>query len=238
MDGGDDNTVIGQNAMGNLLSGGANIVIGKEAGIDQTGGNNNIIIGHPGTRGTASTTILIGNPGLKFRTFIAGIRGTTTGENDAVDVVIDSNGQLGTVNSSRRFKEDIHDMGSASHRLLALRPVTYRYKEAYTDGTKPIQYGLIAEEVAEVYPDLVVYDKDGQVRTIQYRKLVPMLLNEWKREHHLNLQQTKQIGDLKAQLTVVKTQHRQLKEVMARVARLELLNATSNHVVVQTSHHK
>ena len=78
-------------------------------------------------------------------------------------------------------------MGPASQQLLALRPVTFRYNQASSDGTKPIQYGLIAEELAEVYPDLVVYDKDGQVQTVQYHKLVPMLLNE--------LQQARKIVD-------------------------------------------
>ena len=82
--------------------------------------------------------------------FAAGIRGVTTGNNDAVPVVIDSNGQLGTVNSSRRFKEDIRDMGDASIGLLRLRPVTFRYRKPFADGSRPIQYGLIAEEVEDI----------------------------------------------------------------------------------------
>ena len=84
-------------------------------------------------------------------------------------VVSDANGQRGTVNSSRRFKEDIRDMGAASTGLLSLRPVTYRYKKPYSDGSKPLDYGLIAEEVAGVYPDLVVKGADGQVVTVQSR---------------------------------------------------------------------
>ena len=92
--------------------------------------------------------------------------------------MIDSNGQFGTVNSSIRFKEDVHDMAAASDGLLRLRPVTYRYKQPYADGSKPVDYGLIAEEVAEVYPDLVVKGADGQIQTVQYQKLTPMLLNE------------------------------------------------------------
>src|ERR1700736_1971536 len=102
---------------------------------------------------------------------------------DAVTVVIDSNGQLGTVNSSRRYKEDLRDMGGASSSLLRLRPVTYRYKQPYADGSKPLDYGLIAEEVAEVYPDLIVRGKDGQVETVQYHKLTPMLLNEVQKQN-------------------------------------------------------
>ena len=146
-----------------------------------------------------------------------------------------ASGQLGVAASSRRFKEDIHDMGPASQRLLALRPVTFRYKQPTADGTKPVQYGLIAEEVAEVYPDLVVYDKDGQVQTVQYHKLVPMLLNELQREHKNNLQQTKQIGTLKAQLVAVETQNQQLAELTARLVRLEGLAAQHGTVLLRTS---
>jgi Chaperone of endosialidase len=83
-------------------------------------------------------------------------------------VLVDSNGQLGTVSSSRRYKEDIQDMEDASNGLLELRPVKFRYQQPYADGSKPLDYGLIAEEVAEVYPNLVVKNKDGQVETVQY----------------------------------------------------------------------
>ena len=114
---------------------------------------------------------------------MAGIFGTTTGLTNAVAVLVDGNGQLGTVNSSRRFKEDIQDMSEASSGLLRLRPVAYRYQRPYADGSKPVDYGLIAEEVAEVYPDLVVGSADGQIQTVQYHKLVPMLLNELQKEH-------------------------------------------------------
>lgn len=109
---------------------------------------------------------------------MAGIRGRTTGNADAIPVLIDSAGQLGTVSSSRRFKEDIHDMGHASERLLQLRPVTFRYTQPFADGAKPIQYGLIAEDVAEVFPELVARDADGRIETVHYQKLDVLLLNE------------------------------------------------------------
>jgi hypothetical protein len=96
--------------------------------------------------------------------------------------MIDSFGQLGTTSSSRRFKEDIADMGAASYDLMRLRPVTYRYKQPFADGSKPIQYGLIAEEVAEVYPDLVAHSADGQIETVKYQVLDSMLLNEVQRQ--------------------------------------------------------
>ena len=102
----------------------------------------------------------------------------TTGVNNAVTVVVDGNGQLGTVSSSRRYKEDIADMGDASARLLALRPVTFRYRKPYDNGEKPVQYGLIAEEVAEVFPELAVLNAEGRPETVKYQDLAPLLLNE------------------------------------------------------------
>lgn len=110
------------------------------------------------------------------------MRGVTTGSNNAVPVVIDSNGQLGTVSSSQRFKEDIQDMGDLSRSLLHLRPVTFRYKRPFDDGSKPIQYGLIAEEVAEVFPDLVARSADGRIETVKYQMLDALLLKEVQRQ--------------------------------------------------------
>jgi hypothetical protein len=110
------------------------------------------------------------------------VRGVTTGSNNAVPVVIDSNGQLGTVSSSQRFKEDIQDMGDLSRSLLHLRPVTFRYKRPFDDGSKPIQYGLIAEEVAEVFPDLVARSADGRIETVKYQMLDALLLKEVQRQ--------------------------------------------------------
>ena len=120
---------------------------------------------------------------MQTKTFIAGIRGVTTDAADAISVLIDSNGQLGTVSSSRRFKEDIRDMGRESERLYSLRPVTFRYEQEFAAGEKPIQFGLIAEEVAEVFPELVVYDDQGRPEAVKYRLLSTLLLNELKRMH-------------------------------------------------------
>ena len=96
--------------------------------------------------------------------------------------VIGSNGQLGTVSSSQRLKEDIQDMGGASRAILDLRPVTFRYRKPFDDGSKPIQYGLIAEEVADVFPDLVARSANGQVETVKYQVLDSLLLNELQRQ--------------------------------------------------------
>jgi hypothetical protein len=109
----------------------------------------------------------------------------TTSQADAVPVVIDSAGQLGTISSSRRFKRDVADMGERTERLLELRPAVFRYEgqQAVPNGQTPLEYGLIAEEVAEVFPDLVVHDEDGEPFTVRYHLLSAMLLNELQRLH-------------------------------------------------------
>ena len=106
----------------------------------------------------------------------------TTGSTAAAAVFIDPNGQLGTIKSSRDVKEEILPMGNVSDRLLALRPVTFRYKQADDDGSKPIQFGLIAEEVAESFPELVVYDANGKPETVSYHLLATLLLNEFQEQ--------------------------------------------------------
>jgi hypothetical protein len=114
---------------------------------------------------------------------------------------VNSSGQLGFAASSRRFKEDIHDMADASDGLMQLRPVTFRYKKLYDDGsTKPTQYGLIAEEVAEIYPDLVARSADGQVESVRYQLLDPMLLNELQKQHATIAAQKEQIRSLEERL--------------------------------------
>ena len=172
------NSAIGAGALQNNTTGSSNVAIGNNAALNVAGGaNNNIHIGNSGVSGD-NNTIRIGAGGVQTSFFVAGVSGTTTGLSGAIPVLIDGNGQLGTASSSARFKEDIQSMGDASDDLMRLRPVTFRYKQPYIDGTKPLDYGLIAEEVAKVYPDLVVRDAQGKIETVQYQKLTPMLLNE------------------------------------------------------------
>lgn len=212
-----DNVVIGNQAFPS--GGNYNTVIGSGAGFSSSG-DRNIYIGwgSGGPGGPESSTTRIGTPGGPSRFFALGIRGVTTGAADAVAVVIDSNGQLGTVNSSRRFKEDIQDMGEASSGLMKLRPVTYRYSKAYADGSKPIDYGLIAEEVAEIYPDLVVKTADGQIETVQYQKVNAMLLNEVQKQHG---EAAAQRDVLAGQRALIAAQQQALDELKARLAALE-----------------
>ena len=178
------NTGSGFGALSNATTGHRNVALGYQAGYAVTTGSDNIIIGG-GNQGTSTDAgvIRIGASAYQKKAFIAGIRAVTTGVADAVQVLVDSKGQLGTVKSSRRFKEDIHPMGSVSERLFALRPVTFRYKKPYEDGSKPVQFGLVAEEVAQVFPELVVYGKDGKPETVAYHVLATLLLNELQKEH-------------------------------------------------------
>jgi hypothetical protein len=175
---GDNNVAFGFNSLGELTTGSTNIAIGHSAGNALISGSGNIYVGH--SRAAADNqTILIGSS--QSRTFVSGIRGVTTGANDAVNVVIDSNGQLGTISSSREVKNDIADMRDASAGLMQLRPVTFHYKADHDPAGPRLQYGLIAEEVADVYPGMVV-TKDGKPETVMYQYLAPMLLNEFQKQ--------------------------------------------------------
>ncbi len=206
--------------------GSGNIGVGRGAGGNLTSGDNNIDIGNSGVAGE-SATIRIGTDGTHTRTFIAGIRGVQTGS-PAVPVLVDTNGQLGTASSSRRFKEDIADMDAASGALMRLRPVTFHYKTDRNPSGRALQYGLIAEEVAEVYPELVARSADGQVETVLYQFLPPMLLNEVQKLHRtIQAQaaeieaQEAQIDRLAALLAESEGVRAMLKQLEARLARAE-----------------
>ena len=136
---GHTNTAVGAFALMRNEMGLRNLAVGSYAGVDALSGSDNIYLGANVFGAPAeSNTIYLGRQGTQTRTMIAGIRGITTGVANAIPVVIDSNGQLGTVSSSIRFKEDVHDMADVSRRLMRLRPVTFRYTQAYRDGAKPI----------------------------------------------------------------------------------------------------
>lgn len=177
---GDHNIGIGATTLGALSSGEGNIAIGYQAGVLLASGDDNVYLANAGLNGDDGT-MRFGNA-VHTKTFIAGIRGVTTGVNNAVDVMIDGNGQLGTVNSSRKTKFDIADLEmSVTSALQRLRPVQFRYKQAFADGSTPIQYGLIAEEVEAVLPELVAYDEHGEPATVKYHVIPSLLLAEVQR---------------------------------------------------------
>ena len=168
------NTAVGINALHNS-TGTKNIGIGYQAGVTLGVGNNNIYIGNQGA-GDEFQTIRIGT--AQTGTFIAGIANATA--DNAATVIIDTTtGQLGIPFSSARYKQDITPMGNRSEKVLDLRPVTFSYKD---DARAVTHYGLIAEEVATVYPDLVTRTATGDVQTVKYQELIPMLLNELQRQ--------------------------------------------------------
>ena len=173
-----DNTAVGYQAL-ITVRGGFNIALGSGAGTGSTlaTSNNNIYIGNAGVN--ESGAIRIGTLGTHTTCFIQGIDGVVTGL-PAVAVLVDANGQLGTISSTRRVKHAIQDMDDASADIFKLRPVTFIYN---ADLSETRQYGLIAEEVEEVFPAIVVHDKDGQPFTIQYHVLPILLLNELKKQH-------------------------------------------------------
>ena len=171
------NTALGHFALVNA-TGNSNIAVGELAGQNLTGGNNNIDVGNKGKAGE-SATIRLGTQGTQNATFIAGISGVAvTGR----QVLITSNGKLGVQASSARFKEQIRPMDKTSEAILKLKPVTFRYKENI-DPDKVPQFGLIAEDVEKVAPELVVRDEEGNVSTVRYEAVNVMLLNEVLKEH-------------------------------------------------------
>jgi Chaperone of endosialidase len=193
---GNFNVADGAFALSSNTSGSSNIALGFSAGSNLVTGSNNIDIGALGMA-NESGKIRIGRQGLQTATFIAGIRGIATANANAIPVLIDSTGQLGTASSSRRFKKEIKPMDRASEAILALKPVTFRYK---SDNSGTPQFGLIAEEVAQANPDLVVRDENGEIYTVRYDAVNAMLLNEFLNEHRKNEQQEATIARLQKQI--------------------------------------
>ena len=208
-----ENTAIGDNTLGNNTIGSVNIALGHLAGSNLTTGGGNIEIGNGGVAGE-SATIRIGQS--QTRTFIAGVRGRTTGNANAVAVLIDSAGQLGTISSSRRFKSEIKAMHNTSEAIHALKPVTFHYK---SDKTGTPQFGLIAEEVAEVNPALVVRDENGEIYTVRYDAVNAMLLNEFLKEHKAFVEQQRKLEQQGATIA------QQQKQIDALTAGLQKVSA-------------
>jgi len=219
---GNNNTAIGNEALGGFFTNGStnNIAVGSGAGFNLTRGNNNIDIGNPGVAGDGRR-IRIGTAGTQNATFIAGIFGATVA--NGVQAVVAPNGKLGTIPSSKRFKDQIKPMEKESEAILALKPVTFRYKEEIDPDGIP-QFGLIAEEVEKVHPDLVARDEEGKVYTVRYEAVNAMLLNEFLKEHRsvqdlkeTVAQQQKQIA---AQKATAAQQQKQIQALTATVQKV------------------
>jgi len=190
---GSNNVMVGQQAGAFTNSGSGNVILGTNAGNKLSNGSNNVYLASPGGAATESGIIRIGTLGTQTAAYIAGVHGVSVSGGSLL--VINSSGQLGTILSSARYKTDIQDMGERSVKLAELRPVTFHYK---TDPSGDQQYGLIAEEVAKVYPDLVVHGEHGEIESVQYQQLIPMLLNELQKQQKLVKQQTAELVALRA----------------------------------------
>jgi len=202
------NTTVGVESL-KRSNGSDNIAVGYEAGMNIGTGSNTICIGHPGLA-SDTNTIRIGTDGIQTATFIAGIREVPV---VGVGVVITADGQLGVRSSSARFKEAIKPMNKASEAILSLQPVSFRYKKDFDPDRTP-QFGLVAEEVAKVDPDLVARDAQGKPYTVRYEEVNAMLLNEFIKEHKHVQEQASEISQLKSAL---KEQGAQLEALESRL---------------------
>jgi len=200
---GGHNTALGDTTLFSLTTGNQNIAIGSGSGSGYTGSESgNIIVGNSGTVGE-SDVIRIGTTGSHSACYIAGIDGATI--SGGCPVHVDSNGKLGTITSSQRYKDEVKDMGKASENLLKLRPVSFKYKKEI-DPVGLLQYGLVAEEVAKIAPDLVVYSpKDGQPETVRYHLLVPMILNEYQKQNIILTDALARLDALEKSVAVMKS---------------------------------
>jgi len=203
---GTGNTAMGNNALANNTTGSGNIALGNSAGSNVT---------------TASNVICIGSAGgnsFDNSCYIGQIFGASAGGGN--QVFINSAGKLGTITSSRRFKEEIKPMEHASEALYALKPVTFHYKKEIDPQGVP-QFGLVAEDVEQVNPDLVVRDNEGKTYSVRYDQVNAMLLNEFLKAHRKNEEQEKTIAELKSGMVAlaatVKEQAAQIQKVSAQL---------------------
>jgi len=230
---GSENTAVGVSALATNGSGSQNTAVGFKALFNNSGGNHNIALGHEaginvgGLNNPRDNNIEIGNAGnfldnatirigdVQTQTFIAGISGApVVGDT----VVVDANGQLGTATSSARFKKEIKPMDKASEAILALKPVSFQYK-SNPNWTR--QFGLIAEDVAKVNPDLVTRDRNGEIYSVRYEAVNAMLLNEFLKQHKAFLEELSKVQEQQAAITRLKsTVAQQQKDFPATVDQL------------------
>ena len=207
---GGDNTAIGIGALSNNTTGSNNVALGSGAGASATTGSNNVYVG-AGMQGVA---------GESDACYVKSIFGQPSAT--GIPVLINSNNKLGTTMSSKRFKKEIRPMDKASESLLALKPVTFRYKEEI-DPTGTTQFGLVAEQVEKVHPDLVVRDAERKPYSVRYDQVNAMLLNECLKAHSKMEEQEATIDHLKQELQA--TAAHQQKQIKALTAGLQKLSA-------------
>lgn len=210
---GDLNTAVGKRALGDNEGGSRNVAVGGNAGISLIDGDDNIYIGSNAGLATENATIRIG--ASQTDCYIQGIYGATVDSLTDLPVFVDFDGKLGTTTSSKKYKSNIVDMGTASDGLMDLRPVQFTYNH---DTSHIPHYGLLAEEVSETYPELVVRDSNGDVYSVRYHELPAMLLNELQKLW--NIIKMLQNKDSSSQ-EVIEGLQKAIQDLLARVATLE-----------------
>lgn len=227
---GSANCAIGVNALVANTTGSNNIGIGPNAGLKLTTGSNNIDIGNQGVA-AESNTIRIGTS--QTQAYMAGVHGATV--SGGMPVYVSSNGQLGVAPSSKRFKDDVKPMDKQSEALLSLKPVTFRYKKEL-DPNKTAQFGLVAEDVAKVDPDLVARDDKGQIYSVRYEAVNAMLLNEFLKEHR-EVQELRSRDARKESLLAQQAEHskRQDEMIAALAAALKKQSAKIEQVKAEAA---
>jgi len=217
---GDQNTATGSFALNNNITGNDNTAVGRSALESNTAGNANTAIGRlAGFNITGDFNICIGAvtgvAGVDHTTWIGNVYDSVA---TARQVYVNSDGKIGTLASSRRYKEEIKDMSNASEALYALNPVTFRYKKQI-DPAQALSFGLIAEQVAEINPALITRDKAGKAETVRYEAINAMLLNEFLKEHRKNEEQQSKIDRQEAKIA------RQQEQIEALTAGLQKVSA-------------
>jgi len=221
-----ENTAIGMEAL-LQTSGSNNIGIGYQTDYYLTSGSNNIDIGYGsyayGGVSSESNTIRIGQSGLQTTTYIAGINASLV---TGAAVYINSSGQLGVLASSERYKTDIKTMDDETDKIGQLRPVTFKLK---TDPKAGVQYGLIAEEVDKVLPELVIHNGQGRIEGVRYEELAPMLLKQVQLQQKQLTVQSKVLSELRQQLAEVQELKQQVAELKKRDASIDHMNVSLVH---------
>jgi hypothetical protein len=223
---GGDNTAVGVHALSSNTTGSNNAALGWHAGENLTTGSNDVDIANVGVA-AESGVVRIGTSGAQTKTYISGIYGTSV---SGSAVMVNSSGQLGVVVSSERFKTDIAPMGSDTAKLLALRPVKFHLK---SDPHGAVQYGLIAEEVAKIYPELVVRDEKGRIDGVRYDELAPMLLNQMQAQQQAMAAQAAKIAAEDQRAAAQDAKIAQLQQQLSGIQAALLKQQTTDRLVAK-----
>jgi hypothetical protein len=231
---GSNNSAQGLYALSSNTNGSNNVALGNYAGYNNTTGSWNIDIGNRGNAADVGVT-RIGDTN-QHATFVSGIFGTTI--SGGATVVVSASGQLGVMSSSSRYKENIQPMGDSSERIYGLQPVTFTYKQADSNGGRPLQFGLVAEQVAKVMPELVVYNAQGEPETVAYQELASLLVNELQRErrslrrdHELMVEQRQAVAAQAAQIAALRRELGAMQKLLSQIAS-ERAEGTANRVAM------